>query len=201
MYLAQRQDPGSVSTLIVASRGEAAALAAPLREAVRQIDPGMPISGVRTIEDFYNGNAVGIVTALVVITSSMGLLGLVLAMVGLYGLVAYVVARQTREIGIRMAIGAQRGSVLRMVMRLGCTRALWGVGFGILGCAASGRITASGLPHRRLDRSRHVRRRRHDSRRGNTARLVHSGATRRAHRSAARAPTGVEHFGLVIIDL
>ena len=146
MYLAQRQDPGAVSTLIIASRGEAAALAASLREAVRQIDPGMPISGVRTIEDFYHGSAVGIVTALVVITSSMGLLGLILAMVGLYGLVAYVVARQTREIGIRMAIGAQRGSVLRMVMSLGCTRALWGVGVGILGCAASGRLLRAVFP-------------------------------------------------------
>ena len=76
----------------------------------------------------------------------MGLLGLILAMVGLYGLVAYVVARQTREIGIRMAIGAQRGSVLRMVMRLGCTRALWGVGLGILGCAASGRLLRAVFP-------------------------------------------------------
>jgi ABC-type antimicrobial peptide transport system permease subunit len=104
------------------------------------LDPVLPITGVRTIEEYYYGNAIGIVTAVVTITGSMGLLGLTLAMVGLYGLVAYVVARQTREIGIRMAIGAQRGSVLRMVLGLGCRRAVWGLALGLLGCLAAGRL-------------------------------------------------------------
>jgi macrolide transport system ATP-binding/permease protein len=146
MYLAQRQDPGARSTLIIASRGDSAALAAPLRDVVRQLDAGMPIAGVRTIEEFYYGNAVGIVTALVAITASMGLLGLTLAMVGLYGLVAYLVARQTREIGIRMAVGAQRGSVLRMVLRRGCLRAVWGAALGIAGCFAAGRLLRAVFP-------------------------------------------------------
>jgi predicted permease len=146
MYLAQQQDPGFRATLIVASDGDSTALASPLRGVIRELDPAMPISGVRTIEEFYRGNAAGIVTALVAITATMGLLGLTLAMVGLYGLVAYVVARQTREIGIRMAVGAQSGSVLRMVLRRGFWRAAWGAVFGIAGCLAAGPLLRAVFP-------------------------------------------------------
>jgi macrolide transport system ATP-binding/permease protein len=146
MYVAQRQDPGFRTTFIVASQGDSAALAAPLRDVVRNLDPGMPVSGVRTIEEFYRGNAIGIVTALIAITASMGLLGLTLAMVGLYGLVAYVVARQTREIGIRMAVGAQSGSVLRMVLRRGFWRAAWGAVIGIAGCLGGGPLLRAVFP-------------------------------------------------------
>jgi predicted permease len=146
MYLPQRQDPGSRTTLVIASAGDSAALAAPLRNVVHELAPGMPISGVRTMEEFYRGNATGIVMLLVGITASMGLLGLTLAMVGLYGLIAYVVARQTREIGIRMAVGAQRGTVLRMVLRRGFWRAAWGAAFGIVGCLAAERLLRAVFP-------------------------------------------------------
>jgi predicted permease len=146
MYLAQQQDLGARATLVIASDADSAALASPLRTLVRSIDAAMPVSGVRTIEEFYRGNATGIVTALIAITASMGLLGLTLAMVGLYGLVAYVVARQTREIGIRMAVGAQRGTVLRMVLRRGFVRAAWGAVFGMMGCIVAARLLRSVFP-------------------------------------------------------
>jgi hypothetical protein len=146
MYLSQQQDPGVRATLVVATDGDSAALASPLLGLLRDIDPAMPVSGVRTMEEFYHGNAVGIITALIAITSSMGLLGLTLAMVGLYGLVAYVVARQTREIGIRMAVGAQQGTVLRMVLRGGFMRAAWGAAFGVAGCLAAGRLLRAVFP-------------------------------------------------------
>ncbi len=146
MYLSQQQDPGTRATLVVASDGDSAALASSLRGIVRELDPAMPISGVRTIEEFYRGNATGIVSALIAITASMGLLGLTLAMIGLYGLVAYVVARQTREIGIRMAVGAQSGTVLRMVLRRGIWRAAWGALFGIAGCLAAGPVLRAVFP-------------------------------------------------------
>jgi predicted permease len=146
MYLAQQQDLGVRTTLVVASDSESAALASPLRSVVGELDPDMPISGVRTMEEFYRGNATGIVTALVLITASMGLLGLTLAMVGLYGLVAYLVARQTREIGIRMAVGAQSGTVLRMVLRRGFWRAAWGAVLGVAGCLAAGPLLRAVFP-------------------------------------------------------
>jgi ABC-type antimicrobial peptide transport system permease subunit len=76
---------------------------------------------VRTMEDFYRKRVVNTPNMIMQMVGSMGLLGLVLAMVGLYGLVAYSVSRRTREFGIRMAIGAQSSDVLGAVMRQGLT--------------------------------------------------------------------------------
>jgi predicted permease len=146
LHLSQEQYPAARTTLILATRGDSAAMAGPLRQLVRELDPAMPIAGVRTMEEFYQGNAVGIIAAVTSITASMALLGLTLAMVGLYGLVAYVVARQTREIGIRMAVGAQRGAVVRMILRQGFTRAAWGMAFGIAGCLATGGLLSAVFP-------------------------------------------------------
>ena len=136
----------SARTLIVASAGDAAALASPLREIVRDIDPNMPISGVRTMEEFYYGNAIGIVLALTRVVGTMGLLGLSLALVGLYGLVAYAAARRTREIGIRMAVGAQSASVLRMVLRHGLVLAASGIVLGVIGSIAVGGLVRGVFP-------------------------------------------------------
>jgi predicted permease len=147
LYLAQRQDVGSRSTLLMATSGGSAALAAPLREIVKDIDPNMPVSGVRTIEEFYYGNASALVFALTRVTALMGLLGLSLALVGLYGLVAYVAARRTREIGIRMAIGAPSSSVLRMVLRHGFALAAAGVILGVFGSVAVGGLVRSVFPN------------------------------------------------------
>jgi predicted permease len=147
LYLAQRQDVGSRSTLLMASTGEAAALAGSVREIVKEIDPNMPISSVRTIEEFYYGNAAGLVFALTRVTALMGLLGLSLALIGLYGLVAYVAARRTREIGIRMAVGAPSSSVLRMVLRHGLALAAAGVLLGVIGSVAVGGLVRSVFPN------------------------------------------------------
>ena len=146
LYLAQRQDLGFRSTLIVASEGDGAALAAPLREIVKDLDANMPLAGVRTIEEFYYGNASGIVRALTRVTGAMGLLGLSLALVGLYGLVAYAAARRTREIGIRMAVGAQSSSVLRMVLRHGFVLSAVGVILGVVGSAGLSGLLRSVFP-------------------------------------------------------
>ncbi len=125
----------------------AAALAGPVRDIVKDIDPNMPISGMRTIEEFYYGNASGLVYALTSVVGTMGLLGLSLALVGLYGLVAYSAARRTREIGIRMAIGAPSASVLRMVLRHGVALAAAGVVVGVIGSVAVGGLIRSVFPN------------------------------------------------------
>ena len=145
-YVAQRQDLGSRSTLVIASSGDAAALAPALRAIVLEIDPNMPISSVRTMEEFYYGNATGIVTTLTTISGVMGLMGLLLALVGLYGLVAYAVARRTREIGIRMAVGAQSSSVLRMVLRHGLALSAAGVALGVIGSVGVGGLLRGVFP-------------------------------------------------------
>jgi predicted permease len=119
VFLPHRQTPALRTTLLVATSGETAAIAAPVRAAVQALDRDVPITGTWTIERFYAGNAVALPVLLTSVVGTMGVVGLGLAMVGLYGLVAYAVSRRTREIGIRMAIGALPGSVLRMVMRHG----------------------------------------------------------------------------------
>jgi ABC-type antimicrobial peptide transport system permease subunit len=138
---------GSRSTLLVASTGDAAALAGPVRDIVKELDPNMPISSVRTMEEFYYGNASAIVYTLTSIVGAMGFLGLALALVGLYGLVAYSAARRTREIGIRMAVGAPSRSVLRMVLRHGLALAIAGVVVGVIGSIAAGGLIRSVFPN------------------------------------------------------
>jgi predicted permease len=147
LYLPQRQDVGSRSTLLVDTVGNAAALAGPVRDIVKEIDPNMPISSVRTMEEFYYGNASALVMVLTSVVGTMGLLGLLLALVGLYGLVAYAAARRTREIGIRMAVGAPSSSVLRMVLRHGFALATAGVIVGVVGSVAVGGLIRSVFPN------------------------------------------------------
>ena len=146
IYVSQRQDQGQRSTLIVATDADPAALAPPLRTVVQELDVSMPVSGVRTIEEFYHGNAVGLVIGLVGTVAGMGLLGIVLAMVGLHGLVAFAVARRTREIGIRMAVGARRITILAMVLRHGMVPAAWGVALGVACSLATGGLVAGVFP-------------------------------------------------------
>ncbi|MGD0014579.1 MAG: FtsX-like permease family protein, partial [Bryobacteraceae bacterium] len=99
----------------------------PLREAVRGLDPNQPIYNVRTLSSFYEQRAISTVVMLTEMVAAMGLLGLTLALVGLYGLIAYSVSRRTQEIGIRMAIGASTADVVKMVLRQGVALVLGGV--------------------------------------------------------------------------
>ncbi|HLK64237.1 MAG TPA: ABC transporter permease [Bryobacteraceae bacterium] len=131
-YLPLSQNPKTHMSLVAQSVGDAQGLAAPLREAVRGIDANQPIYDVRTMEDFYQARAVKTPDMIVETVGAMGVLGLLLAMVGLYGLVAYSVSRRTREFGIRMAIGAERTQVLRMVMRQGLWLSLAGILIGLV---------------------------------------------------------------------
>ncbi len=133
LYLPYQQNPDAVMTLLVATMGDAASLAAPVRDVVRSLDPHQPVFDVRTMQEYYLQRAVRIMQMIVVIVGTMGVLGLSLALVGLYGLVAYSVSRRTREIGIRMAVGAEFRDILRMVLRQGLTLAGLGVSLGIAG--------------------------------------------------------------------
>jgi ABC-type antimicrobial peptide transport system permease subunit len=129
--------------LIVQAYGDAAALSGTIREVVRRLDPNMPVYDVRTMEEFFtqfvNASAHTILYAI----GTMGLIGLALAMIGLYGLVAYSTSRRTREFGIRMAIGARSGGVLRMVLRQGSALCLAGLVFGLIVSLPVGRLLKS----------------------------------------------------------
>jgi predicted permease len=146
VYLPFRQHPRAQMSLVVESNARDAATLAPvLREVVRGLDPDMPVFDVRTMHEFFTLRAVRTSTIIVQVVAGMGLLGLLLAVVGLYGLVAYSVSRRTREIGIRMAIGAGRGKVVWMVLRQGLELGVAGVAAGVLVSFFACRLVTSSL--------------------------------------------------------
>jgi len=133
VYLSYTQHGTPALTVLAESIApDAATLAPVLRELVRKIDSNMPYSNARTMQDFFDQRAVKTTNILIAVTSSFGMMGLVLALVGLYALVAYSVSRRSREIGIRMAIGADRRGVLRMILRQGLVLGSLGVGAGLI---------------------------------------------------------------------
>jgi predicted permease len=133
VYLPFGQHARSGLALVAESNApDAATLAPALREVVRGLDPDMPVFNVRTMQDFYNQNAVKVPNIVVETVGGLGLMGLILAIMGLYGLVAYSVSRRTREIGIRMAIGADRTKVIWMVLNQGLQLGAAGVAVGLV---------------------------------------------------------------------
>ena len=121
--------------------GTEAAAADLLRRTVRDVDPSLAIISLRTFQQHLDANIqLWIVRAGAALFSIFGLLALGLAIVGLYGVKAYSVARRTREIGIRMALGAERSRVLRMIMLEGSIMLLCGIGLGLLLAMATAKI-------------------------------------------------------------
>ncbi|HEV8395972.1 MAG TPA: ABC transporter permease [Vicinamibacterales bacterium] len=146
IYVPRLQQPGRQTTLLVQTAGDAAAMASPIREAIQSIDANMPVFGVRTMEHYYFSRAVYTTRLIVGSVGCMAAMGLTLALIGLYGLVAYSTGRRTREIGIRMAVGAQPWSVLRMVLRQGLVLSATGVAVGLVASVATGGLLRSAFP-------------------------------------------------------
>ncbi|PYY01122.1 MAG: hypothetical protein DMG63_04065, partial [Acidobacteria bacterium] len=145
IYLPFAQNPRKSLYLLTNSYADPALLAAPLRELVRSLDPDQPVFNVRTMEDFYQVRTISVMRMIVEVVGTMGAVGLSLALIGLYGLIAFSVARRTREIGIRMAIGAARSDVLNMVLRQGLKLSMAGICIGGLISVAVARALTAGL--------------------------------------------------------
>jgi len=143
LYLAMAQQPPMRMSLLVETPADAAALAEPVRNLVRSIDPHQPIYNVRTMREYYRTQGLQVLRLLANVVGAMGLAGLSMALVGLYGLVSYTVSRRTREIGIRMAIGAKGLDILHAVLRQGSMLAFIGVGVGLAGSFGVGIVIHS----------------------------------------------------------
>ncbi len=129
VYLPLAQHPVPRMVLLTRSSGNPLDEIQTVKEVVRALDPNLPMLQTRSYEDLYRYNAVDGPGAATKMIGTLGLVGLLMAIAGLYGLVAYNVSRRTREIGIRMALGAGPSDVLRLVMGKGLL--LVGIGTAI----------------------------------------------------------------------
>jgi hypothetical protein len=132
VYLPLAQRPVARLALLMRSSGNPTSLIEPLKGIVRSIDPDLPIVNVRSYMVLYRYNVVDGPGIAVSLSLSMGAMALFLAVAGLYGLISYNVSRRTREIGIRMAIGADRSDVVRLVLGKGLVLVTVGAAIGLV---------------------------------------------------------------------
>jgi predicted permease len=131
VYVPFAQNPRSRMTLLAQTQGDPGSALAELRETVHGVDANQPVVEAQTMGDFFRMRSVNVVNMLNEIVGGMGVIGLLLALVGLYGLISYSVTRRAREIAIRMAIGADSLSVVKMVLRQGLVTVSVGLGIGL----------------------------------------------------------------------
>ena len=141
-YTPFAQEPNLEPVLAIATNGEVAPVLAEVRRAVSELEPGAPLANVRVLSD-------GVSQALAnrrmteILLTAFALLALMLAVVGIYGVMILYVTSRTREFGIRIAIGAEPSRVVRLVLREGFALGIIGVAFGVLGALFATRWLAS----------------------------------------------------------
>ncbi|MDQ6829869.1 MAG: ABC transporter permease [Gemmatimonadota bacterium] len=131
-------------SLVIHTAGDPALAAGAVRAAVRAIDKNVPVSQVRTMDEVVAGSIASRRFSTTLL-AAFALLALVLAGIGIYGVIAYSVSQRTYEIGLRMALGAQRGSVMRLVLTQGMRMTAIGLAIGIVGAIAIMRLLRSML--------------------------------------------------------
>jgi putative ABC transport system permease protein len=145
-YLPCVVHPPQTAYLVVRTAGDPLRLAGAIRLRVLAIDRDQPISDVKTMEAVLTANFGQRRLAMLLLGSFAGV-ALLLAVVGLYGVIAYSIAQRTQEVGIRRALGAQQGDILRLVLRQGLALSLAGVTIGVAGAFALTRVMKNLLFH------------------------------------------------------
>ena len=144
MYFPQTQVIGRGMNVVLRTDGDPAALTAAVRGEIRALDPDLPIYNVRTMAQRVDESLARRRFSMLLLTL-FAALALGLAAIGIYGVIAYLVAQGTRELGIRMALGATPRGILLMIVRHGLAVALVGVGIGLAGAFALTRFMSSQL--------------------------------------------------------
>jgi putative ABC transport system permease protein len=139
VYFALRQEYESSTTLLVRATGDSNAVLTAVRNAVQEMDASLPIFDVKTFEE-HLGLSLFPARVAAGFLGAFGLVALLLAAIGIYGVTSYGVAQRTREIGIRIALGAARKDVILMIVRHGMVLTGIGIGIGIVGAIALTRL-------------------------------------------------------------
>ncbi|HEX8281728.1 MAG TPA: ABC transporter permease [Chthoniobacterales bacterium] len=143
IYVPHAQDATwGFMALVIRTAGDPASLVPALRREVQALDKDQPIYNVRTMEEVV-ASSIGTRRVSMQLFAVFAGAALCLAALGIYGVMAYSVTQRTQEIGIRMALGAQKRDVLRLVVRQGMTLALIGIGVGLLGALALTRLISN----------------------------------------------------------
>jgi predicted permease len=143
-YLALAQCGVTAPTFVIRSSGDPVALSTPLRTLIGSVNRDVPLYHVHTLEDLLSAHA-SAPRFTTVLLSSFAVMALLLSAIGLYAVLSYMVAQRTNEIGVRMALGAQRGNVLALILRRGLVLALIGVAVGLFASALLTRLVSNQL--------------------------------------------------------
>ena len=143
IYWPHLQRPFEDTTLVLRTAGaDPTTLAGPLRAELDQLDPDLPLYSIRPLEQIVTDSVAQPRFNATLLTLFAGL-ALVLAAIGVYGLISYAIAQRLHELGIRVALGAGRGHVLATVVREGMTPVLWGLGVGLVAAFLATRLLSS----------------------------------------------------------
>lgn len=144
VYLPYLQMPSRSMSFVVRSPSDPSSLAAAMKTQIQMIDKDLPLEEAKTMQQLLAESNSGRRFNMLLLTI-FAIVALVLAVVGIYGVMSYTVAQRTHEIGIRVAIGAQAGDVFRMVIGHGMTLALIGIVFGLIAAFGMTRLMTSML--------------------------------------------------------
>ena len=143
-YVPLSQRYSAIRVLHVRGAVDPLSLGSAVQREIQRVDPTLPVYGVQSMRHSLNGvNGFFLARMGAMFASVLGMLGLMLAVVGVYGVVSYTVALRTQEIGVRMALGAQRGKILAMILRQGVTLAGYGLLIGVALALALSRLLKS----------------------------------------------------------